>query len=115
MNLIKTRAWAEEMDVMVTVCDLEGIIVYMNNASILGFHKYGGEDLIGKSLLDCHEPASRKQIKEMLEFPITNVYISESDQERRLIRQFPWMENGEHKGIIEMSYLLPADFKTGEP
>jgi hypothetical protein len=48
MNLIHAKSWAEEMDVRVTVCDLKGIIVYMNRASALGLHKYGGAELIGK-------------------------------------------------------------------
>ena len=111
MNLIKAKAWAEEMDVMLTVCDAEGIIVYMNHASKLGFHKYGGEELIGQSLLKCHNPESQKRIKEMLEFPQTNIYIVNKETERRLIRQFPWLENGEVKGIIEMSFNLPTDIR----
>lgn len=110
LNLIKTKAWAADMDVMVTVCDLDGIIVYMNKASILGFHKYGGAELIGKSLLDCHNPNSQNKIREMLEHPYTNVYVIDKENERRIIRQFPWMEDGEHKGIIEMSFDLPANY-----
>ena len=109
MNLIKAKAWAEEMDVMLTVCNTKGIIVYMNRASKLGFHKYGGEELIGKSILNCHNPHSQEQIKSMLQFPQTNIYITSKATERRLIRQFPWVENGEVKGIIEMSFDLPAD------
>ena len=111
MNLIEATAWAEEMDVRVTVCDLDATIVYMNKASILGFHKYGGAELIGKSLFDCHLAVSQEKIKEMLEYPQVNTYVISKNEERRLIRQFPWMENGEHKGIIEISFSLPADFE----
>lgn len=109
MNLIKAKSWAEEMDVMLTVCDNDGIIVYMNKASKLGFHKYGGEELIGQSLLKCHNAKSQERIKEMLNFPQTNIYISSNEMERRLIRQFPWVESGEVKGIIEMSFDIPVD------
>lgn len=109
MNLIKAKAWAEEMDVMLTVCDNEGIIVYMNKESKLGFHKYGGEELLGQSLLKCHNPKSQDRIREMLTLPQTNTYIINKETERRMIRQFPWVENGEVKGIIEMSFDLPAD------
>lgn len=110
MNLIDAKTWANEMDVRVTVCDLNAKIVYMNKASILGFHKYGGANLIGKSLLDCHLPVSQTLIREMLEHPATNTYINKKEFEQRLIRQFPWMEDGEHKGIIEFSFELPFDF-----
>jgi len=112
MNLISAEDWAEDMDVRVTVCDLNGIIVYMNNASALSMHKYGGEDLIGKSLSDCHNPTSNQIIKEMTEHPYVNVYIVEKAGERRLIRQFPWEEDGVHKGIIEFSFSVPFDIKV---
>ena len=107
MNLIDAKNWAGEMDVRVTVCDLKGIIVYMNQASVLGMHKYGGYDLIGKSLFDCHNAKSCQLIREMLDHPFVNIYIVEKHGERRLIRQYPWEEDGEHKGIIEMSFLVP--------
>ncbi|MFA9392387.1 MAG: hypothetical protein ACERKD_21430 [Prolixibacteraceae bacterium] len=109
MNLIKAKAWAGEMDVMLTVCDLNGIIVYMNQASILGFHKYGGAELIGHSMLSCHIQKSQERIKEMLLLPQINTYIINKDNERRLIRQFPWVENGETKGIIELSFEIPVE------
>lgn len=109
MNLIHAKSWAEEMDVRVTVCDLKGIIVYLNRASVLAMHKYGGAQLIGKSLFDCHNPKSNAIIKENLEQPAVNVYIVEKAGERRLIRQFPWEEDGEQKGIIEFSFPVPFD------
>jgi transcriptional regulator with PAS, ATPase and Fis domain len=109
MNLIHAKSWAEEMDVRVTVCDLKGIIVYLNRASALGMHKYGGTELIGKSLFNCHNPKSCEIIEEMLEHPTVNIYIVEKAGERRLIRQFPWEEDGEHRGIIEFSFPVPFD------
>jgi transcriptional regulator with PAS, ATPase and Fis domain len=110
MNLIEAKSWAAEMDVRITVCDLKGIIVYMNDASVLGFHKYGGADLIGKSLLDCHNIHSQSKIKAMLEFPQVNVYVLNKKHEKRIIRQFPWVEDGDAMGIIELSFDLPLDF-----
>jgi hypothetical protein len=112
MNLIHAKSWAEEMDVRVTVCNLKGIIVYMNRASVFSMHKYGGTDLIGKSIFDCHNPHSCEIIKEMLEHPTVNVYIVEKAGERRLIRQFPWEEDGQHKGIIEFSFPVPFDIQV---
>lgn len=46
----------------VVICDLDHIIVYMNDAAKTNYHKYGGGDLVGKSLLDCHNENSRKII-----------------------------------------------------
>jgi len=112
MNLIHAKSWAEEMDVRVTVCNLKGIIVYMNRSSVLSMHKYGGAELIGKSIFDCHNPRSCEIIREMLEHPYVNTYIVEKAGERRLIRQFPWEEDGEHKGIIEFSFFVPFDMQV---
>jgi hypothetical protein len=109
MNLVSAHSWAEDMDVRVTVCDLKGIIVYLNKSAALHMHKYGGYELIGKSLFDCHNSNSIQIIKEMLDHPFVNVYIVEKAGERRLIRQFPWEEDGIHKGIIELSFPIPFD------
>lgn len=109
MNLIEAKTWADEMDIMVTVCDREGIIVYMNQASILGFHRYGGSELIGKSLMNCHQPKSQEHIKNMLQHPEVNTYLIQKDNENRLIRQLPWMEDGVFKGIIELIFSVPDD------
>lgn len=110
MNLIEAKAWAEEMDVRVTVCDSNAIIVYLNKASIVAFQKRGGEKLIGKSLFDCHNPESNLKIREMLSSPKVNTSIINKRGEKWLIRQLPWMENGQHKGIIEISFILSEKF-----
>ena len=37
----------------VVICDLEHIILYMNPSAMENYSKYGGGELVGKSLLDC--------------------------------------------------------------
>ena len=44
--------WAEEADCAVTVCDTEGVILYMNEKARATFAQHG--DLIGRNLFDCH-------------------------------------------------------------
>ncbi len=39
--------WSEEFNGAVTVCDREGIIIYMNQYSAHQFQKYGGKELLG--------------------------------------------------------------------
>lgn len=112
MNLISAQSWAEEMDIRVTVSDLKGTIVYLNKAAALSMHKYGGYDLLGKSLFDCHNLKSCQIISEMQEHPFVNIYFVEKAGERRLIRQFPWNEDGIHQGIIEMSFPVPFDIEV---
>ena len=52
----------------VVICDLDHKIIYMNPASICRYEKWGGKDLIGKSLLECHNEKSRDMIIKVLEW-----------------------------------------------
>lgn len=50
----------------VVICNLQHEIIYMNPAAIKSYEKYGGEKLIGKSLLACHGGESCEKIKEVV-------------------------------------------------
>lgn len=52
----------------IVVCKWGHEIVYMNPAAIKRYEKWGGEKLIGKSLLDCHNEVSRKKISDVLDW-----------------------------------------------
>lgn len=47
----------------IVVCNTEHEIIYMNPVAVQRYAKRGGEELIGKSLLDCHNPDSNSKIK----------------------------------------------------
>lgn len=47
----------------IVICNLEHEIVYMNPAAVKQYQKRGGADLVGKSILDCHNPHSKEIIK----------------------------------------------------
>lgn len=98
-----------ELPMAVTVCDREGIVLYMNQKSIATFAKDGGADLIGKSLLDCHSESSRKKLLQLIESQSTNTYTVEKNGIRKLIHQTPWFEGGELKGLIEFSFEISAE------
>lgn len=98
--------WAEEFNGAITVCDLDGIIVYMNKNSVEQFSGYGGEKLIGTNLLDCHPEPSKSMLKKMLRDPVKNMYTTEKKGVKKFIYQSPWMRNGKFSGIIVLSFLL---------
>lgn len=50
----------------VVICDLQHTIVYMNPAAIRRYAGFGGASLLGKSLMDCHNPQSKAKIEEIL-------------------------------------------------
>lgn len=45
--------------------DTDHVIVYMNAAGARNYSKWGGDALIGKSLLECHNERSRRTILEI--------------------------------------------------
>lgn len=53
---------------VVVICDLEHTIIYMNPAAIDRYQRWGGKELIGKSLLDCHNGKSKEMIIKVVEW-----------------------------------------------
>lgn len=51
----------------IVICNTNHEIVYMNPAAVKRYEKSGGADLIGKSLLDCHNERSREIIKKTID------------------------------------------------
>lgn len=101
--------WAEEFNGAITVCDVAGIIVYMNHRAIQQFHKYGGEKLMGTNLLDCHPEPSKSKLKKMLLEQSENMYTTEKNGTKTMILQTPWKVNNEFKGLVEISFNLDAE------
>lgn len=52
----------------VVICDMDHKIVYMNPAACGRYNKWGGQALLGKNLLDCHNPKSRDLINRVLDW-----------------------------------------------
>ena len=72
----------------VVICNLEHTIVYMNPVAITRYEKWGGGNLLGKSLLDCHNEKSRESINKVLEWFRTSkdhniVYTFHNEKENK--------------------------------
>lgn len=46
----------------IVICDLNHTIIYMNPVAVNRYSKWGGKELLGKSLLDCHGNGDRGKI-----------------------------------------------------
>ncbi|MBK7175543.1 MAG: PAS sensor protein [Bacteroidales bacterium] len=101
--------WAREFPYAITVCDTEAIILYMNDQSRQTFKDSGGDNLIGKSLFDCHSKASKEIIQELLQTGRSNIYTIEKLGRKKLICQSPWYHQGNISGLVEISILLPEN------
>jgi len=104
-----TSTWMNGLDAAVTVCDREGIIVYMNDQAARTFSADGGKALLGKNLWDCHPEAAREKIRRIMKTGTSNSYTIEKNGVKKLIYQTPWHENGELRGLVEFSLVIPFD------
>lgn len=104
------ESWLDEDESAITICDLKGIIIYMNERSKKSFAKYDNSgDMIGLSLIDCHPEPSRTKLLSMLRVPQTNIYTVEKRGVKKIIRQSPWLQNGVFSGVVEFSFEIPFD------
>ena len=101
------NSWVKEFPGAVTVCDVAGVILEMNDAAIKSFNDQGGEELIGKNLLDCHPDEARAKLKELMNAQRANVYTIEKHGVKKLIYQTPWYKNGVYSGFVEVQIEIP--------
>ena len=106
-DMIMIPDWAKEMNCAVTVCDKNGVILYMNDKAKETFAKHG--DLIGKSLIPCHNENSRAIIADLIKTGGTNSYTIFKNGLKKMIYQTAWKENGEVAGLVEISMVIPEE------
>lgn len=99
--------WAKEMNCAVTVCDCEGVILYMNDKARETFASHG--DLVGKNLMGCHSERSKEIIRSLLESGGSNAYTIEKNGLRKMIYQTAWKKDGVVGGLVEISMVIPSD------
>ncbi len=99
--------WLKEINAAVTICDNDGIIVYMNEKSGQVFENDGGKNLIGTNLFGCHPEPALTKLKEMLADGITNVYTIEKNGKKKIIYQTPWVNENVIEGMVEISFNIP--------
>ena len=51
----------------IVICNLNNEIIYLNPTAVKRYEKYGGNELLGKSILNCHNKNSEKIILETVE------------------------------------------------
>lgn len=99
--------WAKTMNCAVTVCNAEGIILFMNEKAQKTFEKYGS--LIGQNLFNCHAPSSQEKIKELLASGGSNAYTIEKGSIKKMIYQTAWFSNEKVAGLVELSMEIPQE------
>lgn len=102
-------AWIEGFPGAISVCDRDGVILYLNAQEIEVLAEEGGAALIGTNLLDCHPEPARSKLVEMMKNQQQNVYTIEKKGKKKLIYQTPWYEDGKYAGFVELSLVIPFE------
>jgi PAS domain S-box-containing protein len=101
--------WIKNLPCAMTICDLQGIVLEMNDKAAETFQAFGGSSLIGKSLMDCHPEPARSKLQQLLESGESNVYTIEKNGIRKLIYQSPMYSNNQRSGMVELVIEIPAE------
>jgi hypothetical protein len=101
--------WLTGFPGAVTVCDLEGIVLEMNDRAAEVYRDAGGKKLIGRSLIDCHPEPSRTRLISLLKSGGRNIYTIEKHGIKKLIYQSPWSSDGRRCGMIELILEIPHE------
>jgi PAS domain-containing protein len=99
--------WVNEFPGIITVCDANGTIIDLNDASVRQFAEEGGAKLIGSCIFDCHPEPARSKFKELMKSRRQNIYTIQKDGRRKLIFQTPWYRKGEFAGFLDMTLEIP--------
>ena len=94
----------KEINVSITISDTDGNVVYMNDKAKSVF-----SDMVGKNMMACHKQSSQDTIKRLIDEKATNVYTIQKGDVKKMIYQTPWFVDGEIKGLIEYSIILPDE------
>lgn len=95
------KAIIDSDNASVVICDKNHTIVYMNPAACKSYEKYGGEDLVSKSILDCHNEHSAAAIKTV---------AAAFEKNPKLNRVFTFHNEKQNKDV----YMIALRDETGE-
>jgi len=114
MDLKIYEAILDSVHSPIVFVDNDHTIRYLNKAAKVRYEKRGYSDLMGKSLFDCHNPASKESIKRIHERLLTGetaIFLKvNKDQERitvvgvrssagQLLGYYEWFEKGTEPAI----------------
>ena len=90
----------------IVICNLKHEIIYMNPAAVNSYAKRGGDKLIGRSLLDCHNQESRDKIQKVVDWFAADeshnlVYTFHNEKQNKDVYMVALREEGRLIGYYE--------------
>lgn len=111
------RSIVDQDRAAVVICNLKHEIIYMNPAAVESYAKRGGDKLIGRSLLECHNTESVEQIKKVVEWFAADeshniVYTFHNEKQNKDVYMVALRDNGSLIGYYEKhEYRNPETMK----
>lgn len=90
----------------VVICNLEHEIIYMNPAAVRNYEKWGGEKLMGRSLMECHNKMSGEKIQQVVDWFAEDeshniVYTFHNEKQNKDVYMVALREEGKLIGYYE--------------
>ena len=109
------KAFADSDTTPVVICDLNHIIIYMNASAVSRYEKLGGESLLGRSLLECHNQASNDKINRVVDWFMASednnrVFTFHNDKENKDVYMIALRD--ENRKLI--GYYEKHEYRTPE-
>lgn len=71
----------------IVIANLENVIIYMNPSACDSYKKYGGAELLGCNLMDCHDNKSKMLIQ------VVKDWFEQSESHNRIYMYYSEKEN----------------------
>ncbi|MCD6355940.1 MAG: hypothetical protein J7L66_01535 [Anaerolineaceae bacterium] len=103
------KDWFKILPIGIMISNAEGTILEMNDKCVENYSGAGGNALLGKNAITCHQGASLEKVKKLYNHPFLNVYTINKKGKKKLIYQCPYFIDSEFAGMIELSLPIPED------
>ncbi|MDY3855393.1 MAG: PAS domain-containing protein [Butyribacter sp.] len=98
----------------VVICNLKHEIIYMNPAAVQNYEKWGGDKLLGRSLLDCHNAESSEKIQRVVDWFAKDeshniVYTFHNEKQNKDVYMVALRDSGKLIGYYEKHEYRDAE------
>jgi hypothetical protein len=104
---MEQHAWYKVFPGAITITNITGEIIEMNDASAEMFKKDGGYQLIGRNAFTCHKEPAQTKLRKLFETQSSNVYSITKNGKKKLVYQAPYFMEGNFSGFVELVLDLP--------
>jgi transcriptional regulator with PAS, ATPase and Fis domain len=108
MNIKTTVSeWIATYPAEIMVCDQEGTILEMSDASIQIYEKEGGAEMIGRNVFDHHLEPAKSQMRNVVKQKRHVMYTAEKGGSKKLVSVAPWYKDDQYAGFALIVLDLP--------